>query len=57
MDEICRSWRALADQYAGRVLIGEVGLADPLRGQPVGAAAARAGVPLASGPLEAGTEG
>jgi alpha-glucosidase len=29
--DIYRSWRAVADQYAGRVLIGEVWLADPAR--------------------------
>jgi alpha-glucosidase len=29
--DIYRSWRAIADSYAGRVLIGEVWLADPAR--------------------------
>jgi alpha-glucosidase len=29
--DIYRSWRAVADEYAGRVLIGEVWLADPAR--------------------------
>jgi alpha-glucosidase len=29
--DIYRAWRAIADQYAGRVLIGEVWLADPAR--------------------------
>jgi alpha-glucosidase len=29
--DIYRSWRAIADQYAGRVLIGEVWLPDPAR--------------------------